>query len=205
MPAARSRLKTIKMTDDNRAAPQTPEKPALELIQFPGTIHLIDNDAKADILTERLRDVTELGFDTETRPSFRKGEVYKTAILQLATDDDAYVIQLQKLSRFDVLKRIFEEKTTLKVGVAIRDDLKKLKQSFPFLPENFVELQDLAKSKGLKNFGLQGMTEEVLNARLSKKAKITNWEARTLTRDQIMYAATDAWVGLELFRKIRAL
>lgn len=193
------------MTDDNRDAPQTAEKPPLELIQFPGTIHLIDNDAKADLLTERLDGVTELGFDTETRPSFRKGEVYKTAILQLATDDDAYVIQLQKLSRFDVFQRIFESKTTLKVGVAIRDDLKKLKHGFPFLPENFVELQDLAKSKGLKNFGLQGMTEEVLNARLSKKAKITNWEARTLTREQIMYAATDAWVGLELFRKIRAL
>lgn len=193
------------MTDDNPTVPQTTEKPVLELIQFPGTIHLIDNDAKADLLSERLRDVTELGFDTETRPSFRKGEVYKTAILQLATDDDAYVIQLQKLSRFDVFQRIFEEKATLKVGVAIRDDLKKLKQSFPFLPENFVELQDLAKSKGLKNFGLQGMTEEVLQARLSKKAKITNWEARTLTREQIMYAATDAWVGLELFRKIRAL
>lgn len=154
---------------------------------------------------QRLRDVTELGFDTETRPSFRRGEVYKTALLQLATDDDAYVIQLQKLSRFEVFKQIFEEKSILKVGVAIRDDLKKLKQGFPFVPENFVELQDLAKSKGLKKFGLQGMAEDVLQARLSKKAKITNWEARILTSEQIMYAATDAWVGLELFLRIRAL
>lgn len=179
--------------------------PELKLLRFSGQIHLIDDNAKVDALAERLSHVTELGFDTETRPSFRKGEVYQAALLQLATDNDAYLIQLQKITRFDVLKNVLEDKATLKVGVAIRDDLKKLKQGFPFVPENFVELQDLAKSKGLKNFGLQGMTEEVLQAKLSKKAKITNWEARVLTDEQIMYAATDAWVGLELFRKIRAL
>lgn len=183
------------------------EKMAVErpLLRFTGTIHLIDSDAKADALLDGLRDATELGFDTETRPSFRKGEVYNTALLQLATDRDAFVIQLQKLDRFEVFMRLFEDSSKVKVGVAIRDDLKGLQKGFPFKPQGFVELQDLAKSKGLKNFGLQGMTEEVLGARLSKKAKITNWEARVLTPEQLMYAATDAWVGLQLFRKIRGL
>lgn len=188
----------------NKNSPAALEPP-LKLIQFSGRIHLIDENKKLELLAERLCDVRELGFDTETRPSFKKGEVYSTALLQLATDEDAYLIQLQKLSRFDVFRQIFENKAILKVGVAIRDDLKKLKQGFPFLPENFVELQDLAKSKGLKNFGLQGMAAEVLQGRLSKRAKITNWEAPTLSPEQIMYAATDAWVGLELFRRIRSL
>lgn len=176
--------------------------PELKLLQFTGKIHLIDTDAKLADVSERMLAAGAFGFDTETRPSFRKGEVYGTALLQLATDDDAYLIRLQKISRFDVLKTIFENTAVLKTGVAIRDDLKKLKQGFPFTPENFTELQDLAKTKGLQNFGLQGMTEEVLNARLSKKAKITNWEAAVLTPDQVMYAATDAWVGLKLYRAI---
>lgn len=182
------------------------EKPAeLKLLQFRGEIHLIDTDAKLAAVADKLMAATELGFDTETRPSFRKGEVYKTALLQLATDDDAFLIRLRKISRFEVLKEVLQNRAVTKAGVAIRDDLKKLKQDFGFTPESFVELQDLAKNKNLKNFGLQGMTEEVLNARLSKKAKITNWEAPVLSPEQIMYAATDAWVGLELFRKISLL
>lgn len=177
--------------------------PQLKLFKFTGEIHLIDDDAKLEGLTERIGDAVEIGFDTETRPSFKKGEVYKTALLQLATDTDAFLIRLQKITRFGDIKSVLENKSIAKAGVAIRHDLKMLNQVFPFVPGSFVELQDLAKIKGLKKFGLQGMTEEVLQARLSKKAKITNWEAHTLSDEQLMYAATDAYVGLHLFRKIR--
>lgn len=175
-----------------------------EFISFPGKIHLITNDQELAQIEDKLCAATELGFDTETRPSFKKGEVYKVALLQLATDNDAFLIRLHGIRQFQIFKKIFENKDVLKVGVAIRDDLKQLQKLFPFLPQNFIELQELAKSKGLQNFGLKGMTEEVLQARLSKKAKTTNWEMPTLTEPQIMYAATDAWVGLLLFRKISA-
>jgi ribonuclease D len=176
----------------------------LPMIQFSGTIHLIDTDKALAGLADEMRAVKEFGFDTEARPAFKKGEVYQVALLQLSTDKNAYLVRLNKVNQFQVLKAIFENEEVLKVGVAIRDDIKQLQKRFGFEPRNFVELQDVAKKKGLENFGLKGMTEEVLQARLSKAAKITNWEAFELTDAQVKYAATDAWVGLELYNKLRS-
>ena len=175
----------------------------LQLIQFKGQIHLITNDAELAAVANELSMASEFGFDTETRPSFKKGEFYNTALLQLATEEDAYLIRLRGISQFEILKNVLEDKNVLKVGVAIRDDIKQLQKLFKFEPGNFIELQDVAKKNGLQNFGLKGMTEELLQARLSKAAKITNWDARELTPAQILYAATDAWVGLKLFEKMQ--
>ncbi len=169
-------------------------------ISFPGKIHLIRNDG--ELLAMNIGTPKELGFDTETRPSFKKGDVFKVALLQLSTETDAYLVRLHYVTQFQVLKSIFENKDIVKVGVAIRDDLRLLQKTFSFIPQNFVELQDLAKVKGLKNFGLKGMTEEVLQASLSKRAKTTNWETHELSDKQKVYAATDAWVGLSIYRNL---
>lgn len=177
-------------------------KPNYPLIQFKGKIHLITNDAELEQVSELLGATKELGFDTETRASFRKGEVYKVALLQLATNNDAFLIRLHGIKNFGSIKAVLENPEVLKAGVAIRDDLKNLQKLFKFNPQNFIELQDLAKKKGLKNFGLKGMTEEVLQSRLSKAAKITNWEVARLTDQQILYAATDAWIGLVLLQAL---
>lgn len=173
-----------------------------ERIRFPGKIHLICSDQDLSDAISKLNSAKLLGFDTETRASFKVGEVYKVALLQLSTENDAYLIRLHGVKQFESIKNIFENPNIVKVGVAIRDDLKALQKLFKFAPESFVELQALAKEKGLKNMGLRGMTEEVLNASLSKKAKISNWETETLTAEQIMYAATDAWIGLTLYQKL---
>lgn len=171
-------------------------------INFQGKIHLITNDQELANAEQNLNSAQALGFDTETRASFKVGEVYQVALLQLATDDDAYLIRLHGISRFEFIQSIFENQEILKVGVAIRDDLKSLQKIFKFVPQNFIELQSIAKQKGLKNMGLRGMTEEVLQASLSKKAKISNWESKKLTDQQILYAATDAWIGLKLYQAI---
>lgn len=173
-------------------------------LSFPGKIHLINTDQELQAVMSDLTSAKALGFDTETRPAFKKGEVYQVALLQLSTETDAYVVRLHRISQFDVFKRIFENPNVLKVGLAIRDDLKQLQKRFQFTPENFVELQTLAKEKGLENFGLKGMTEEVLGATITKGPKTTNWEAAELTDRQILYAATDAWIGLTLYQKLMA-
>jgi ribonuclease D len=173
-----------------------------QFISFPGTIHLIDSNEKLQLAIPTLGRFSALGFDTETKPSFKKGEVFKVALLQLATESDAYLIRLHRISQFELIKNIFESEDILKVGVAIRDDLKQLQKCFGFKPSRFVELQEIAKEKSLKNFGLKGMTDEVLGASLSKGPKLTNWEAQVLTSQQLKYAATDAWIGLKIYSKL---
>lgn len=176
---------------------------AMPFVSFPGKIHLIDSDQKLQAVATEMARVTAFGFDTETRPSFRKGEVYSVALLQLATETDAYLVRLRGVRQTQVLKSIFENESITKVGVAIRDDLKQLQKLFPFTPKGFVELQDVAKKMGLKNFGLKGMTEEVLQATISKSSKLTNWEAAELAPPQLKYAATDAWIGLRLYSELK--
>lgn len=179
------------------------EKPVFNFLSFPGKIHLITNDQQLQDVAADLVAAKELGFDTETRPSFKKGEVYNVAMLQLSTETDAYIIRFGQISHFQVLIDIFENPAVVKVGAAIRDDLKQLQKRFQFVPQNFIELQNVAKIKGLKNMGLKGMTEEVLYATISKGPKTTNWELPVLSERQIKYAATDAWIGLMLFQKLK--
>jgi ribonuclease D len=171
----------------------------LKRVSFPGKIHLIRSDQ--ELMAIEWGRLTAVGFDTETRPSFKKGDVFKVALLQLATDTDAYLLRLHFLTQFQAIKDILENKDILKVGLAIGHDLKILQKTFKFAPQGFVDLQHLAKNR-LKNFGLKGMTEEVLQGALSKRSKLTNWEARDLSADQQMYAATDAWACLAIYNKL---
>lgn len=167
--------------------------------QFPGEIIMINQDNEIALALELLRLEPFIGFDTETKPAFRKGEVYQVSLLQLATPNHALLFRLHSLTDFSLLKVFFEDESVKKIGVAIRDDIKALQKTFPFDPKGFVELSEMAKIHNLKNFGLKGMTEEVLNLTLSKRAKLSNWEIKDLKKDQILYAATDAWVGREIY------
>lgn len=190
----------------NGSPPATPPEPQpfqeLKRISFSGKIHLISSDSDMHAAADILNSALALGFDTETKPSFKKGEVYKVALLQLSTDTDAFLIRLHHITQFEIVKSVLQNEKILKVGVAIRDDLKQLQKHFPFEPKNFIELQQVAKEKGLKNFGLKGMAAEVLEGALSKGPKMTNWETPILTPAQLMYAATDAWIGLALHQKL---
>ncbi len=170
--------------------------------QFPGKIITVTKDEDVAGAMDLLKNQRIIGFDTETKPAFKKGEYYAVSLLQLATDDFAVLFRLQFLKNFETIKILFEDKSVVKTGVAIRDDIKALQKLFHFTPHGFVELSEIAKERGMKNFGLKGMTEEILNLTLSKKAKLSNWEAHDLKSDQLQYAATDAWIGKKLFEKL---
>ncbi len=180
-----------------------PDEVKKNVLSFSGEIHLITSNAELKKAASELKSAKVLGFDTETKPSYVKGRVFKVALLQLATDTHAFLIRLHSVTQFDLLIEIFENPEIVKVGVAIRDDLKALQKTFKFKPQGFIELQTVAKEKGLTKFGLKGMTEEVLQGTVNKKAKMTNWERRVLTEEQLSYAATDAWIGLKLFEKLQ--
>lgn len=175
--------------------------PSRNQLQFTGEIRLILNDR--ELAEVNFAQVTAFGFDTETKPSYRKGEVFKTALLQLATESVAYLIRLHYIKQFEPLRNVFENPEVLKVGAAVSHDLKQLQHVFPFQAKGFVDIQTVAKEKGLKNLGLKKMTEEVFNAHLSKGPKMTNWERQVLTEEQLVYAATDAWIGLKLYHELK--
>lgn len=184
------------MNDKLDPAPNYPKA------MFPGKIITITKDDQIAPAMEFIKNERIIGFDTETKPSFKKGEFYHVSLLQLSTDDYALLFRLHSLKDFSLLKIIFEDKSIVKTGVAIRDDIKALQKLFHFTHHGFVELSDIAKERGMKNFGLKGMTEEILHLTLSKKAKLSNWESHDLKHEQLQYAATDAWIGRKLYQKL---
>ncbi len=181
------------------------DTPNLELIAFEGEIIVVDSLKTLENALNELRKSKLLGFDTETKPSFKKGEKYSIALLQLSTENKAYLFRLNKIGLPAPIVEILASPDIKKVGLAIRDDLRGLKELAQFEPKNFIEIQDIAKNKGLKSQGLQTITEEIFQKRLSKKAKLTNWEAMKLTDVQILYAATDAWIGLQIYNHLETI
>ena len=163
---------------------------------------VIESDEEAQKAVEELKGEKILGFDTETRAAFRKGERYRVSLLQLATDSKAYLFRLNKLKNFTEIFKILSDPQVIKTGVAIKDDIKALKKKEHFVAENFLDLALVAKKMGIEKFGLRALTAVILKKRLSKKAKISNWEKDKLSPAQIDYAACDAAVGFDIYKRI---
>jgi len=167
-----------------------------------GPVHVICSSERMTNAVEQLSRETILGFDTETRPAFRKGQKYLPSLLQLAGENSVYLFQLKHLGLQEPLIKILADPTVIKVGVSLAHDLRELKQLTPFTQAGFVGLGKMSKEKRIKNHGLRGLAAVVLGLRISKSAQTTNWAKDELTQSQIRYAATDAWVGRELYLKL---
>ncbi|MDR0351600.1 MAG: 3'-5' exonuclease domain-containing protein 2 [Puniceicoccales bacterium] len=176
---------------------------ALPLFKFQGEIFLIDSIAEAKQAVALLLNHDLLGFDTESRPAFRKGESYPPSLVQISTDKSVYLFQLSKTNGTRPLRPIFESLHIKKVGIAIRDDINKLKELGNFKDAGFVDISDLTKTLDIKNTGLNTLAGIFLKYRISKSSQITDWSQENLSKKQIIYAATDAWVSRELFIKVR--
>lgn len=176
----------------------------LPLRAYSGKVELIKNAADLPSVVSEVMRHEVVGFDTETRPSFRKGQLYKVSLMQLAVPDYVFLIRLQHTGITPELISFLESGDVLKTGIGIRDDLHALNRLKPFVPAGFVDLVPLAREAGLKVESVKKLAGLLLGFRISKSAQTSNWEARTLTPKQIEYAATDAWVCLELYRKLAA-
>jgi ribonuclease D len=171
----------------------------LPMRKYEGPIHVIQTADDAKRAAEKLSMETLLGFDTETRAAFRVGESYDPSLLQLASADHVFLFQIKLTGLVPELCEILSNPNILKTGVSIRDDVKELRKLAPFEPAGFVELATYAKKAKIKNLGLRGMGALLLGFRISKKEQVSNWGKHELTRSQIAYAATDAWVGREIY------
>ncbi|MEO8717031.1 MAG: 3'-5' exonuclease [Burkholderiales bacterium] len=181
------------------------EMNALPIRRYEGAVHLVESEhmlerAAADILQERA-----VGFDTETRPAFRKGESHLPSLAQVATARAVYLFALQRLDCSGLLARMLGAPHIVNAGVALADDLRQLKQLFAFEAAAVLDLGQVAHRHGLKQTGLRNLTGIFLGTRIPKGTKTTNWAARHLTPQQVTYAATDAWACRELYLRFQAL
>ncbi len=178
---------------------------ALPLLQYAGKIVLVDDEKTAKKAVRELSREKILGFDTETRPCFHKGAGYLTSLVQLCGKKCAYLFRLDYCGGVPVLFPIFENPKILKVGVAVQDDVRHLKVRAPFDDAGFVDASKYTRAARIENTGLRALTAYFLGGRISKAAQVSNWAARVLSPQQIVYAATDAWTSRELFLKLQKL
>ena len=173
-----------------------------ELSWFKGEIVLVDNLKSFYEVFPKLLRSDLLGFDTETRPTFRKGRKNAVSLIQLSTEDLACLFRINKIGIPDELADLLSDPSVIKTGVAVHDDIKFLKSVRKFNPEGFVDLQTLVKDFGIQSSGLKKLTAIVLGFRISKRQQVTDWEAEQLTEAQQIYAATDAWVCYQIYKKL---
>ena len=173
-----------------------------ELSWFKGEIVLVDNLKTFYEVFPRLLISDLLGFDTETRPTFKKGKKNSVSLIQLSTGDLACLFRINKMGIPDELADLLSDPFVIKAGVAVHDDIRFLKGVRKFNPEGFIDLQNFVKDFGIQSSGLKKLAAIVLGFRISKRQQVTDWEAEELTEAQQVYAATDAWVCHQIFKKL---
>lgn len=173
----------------------------LPILRYDGPVHLITTEAGLHDALEAIRHESVIGLDTETRPTFKKGQSYLPSLVQIAASHTVYLFQLQRLDCAAVLTAILDNTRLIKAGVALSRDLSDLQKLFPFRPANICDLGDIATLNGYEQTGVRNLTGIFLGGRITKGAQTSNWAAPTLTAQQITYAATDAWVCRQLYLK----
>ena len=168
-----------------------------------GEIIVIDRLEDVATAVDDLKKCSLIGFDTETRPSFRRGESNTISLLQLATDRRAYLFRLKKIGQNQLLKELLESEDHMKVGLSVHDDFHSLNRWMPCRPKNFIELQKYVKAFGIEEMSLQKIYAIVFNQKISKRQQLSNWEADQLTPSQQQYAAIDAWACRNIYYELQ--
>lgn len=180
--------------------------PELPRFSFEGRIHVIKSESEAKRAVNVLRRSPILGIDTETRPSFRKGQNHKVALLQIATEEMCFLFRLNEMGFPACLSQLLADTEVLKVGLSLKDDFLMLKRRDPsFVPGGYIDLQPYAKAMGIEDMSLQKLYANVFHMRISKSAQLSNWEADVLTESQKVYAATDAYTCIQLYKELKQL
>jgi ribonuclease D len=173
-------------------------------VTFPGHIHIVDAISQVKSAVNALRTASVIGFDTETRPCFKRGDRHTVALLQLSTDDDAFLFRLNMTGIPAPLKELIEDDSIIKVGLSTTDDFHQLTRVCDIHPAGFVELQQLVKQFQITDMSLQKIYAILFEQKISKGQQLTNWEAQHLTEGQQSYAAIDAWACLKIYQYLQS-
>ncbi|WP_298034648.1 3'-5' exonuclease [uncultured Alistipes sp.] len=178
------------------------ETAALPAIEFKGEIRIIEHERDIVPACKFLMKQSIVGFDTETRPSFRPGVTFRVSLLQLSTPQLCFLFRLNRIPLAKPLLQVLESKEILKIGADVAGDLRSLRQIRHFRDGGFVDLQTIAPEWGIGEKSLRKLSAIVLGQRVSKAQRLSNWEATTLTDKQKLYAATDAWVCTAIYDRL---
>lgn len=170
----------------------------LEVRRYEGPVCLVSTPEELARAAHEIRREQVVGMDTETQPTFHKGQVHLPTLVQVATARAVYLFQLKRMDFTGLLKELLESPSIAKTGIGLSHDFAKLKHRFPFEEQNVVDLSAIARSQGMKQTGVRNLAALFLGFRVPKGQSTTNWARAELTRNQIIYAATDAWVCREL-------
>ena len=174
------------------------------LYVFDGEVVLIDREEQVEAAAADLSSRGVIGFDTETRPSFKKGVVHPVGLMQLSTDNRVYLFRLSKCGLPPSLQRLLSSERTVKVGVGIRDDICALRRIADFSPASFLDLQRLVRAFGIEEMAFSKLMSIIFQVRVSKRQRTSNWEAPVFTDAQTRYAATDACGSLKMYQALRS-
>ncbi len=186
-------------------APSKLEINLLPLKKYEGPVEIVSGDEHLRQVMTEISAESVLGFDIEVRPTFKSGDHFPPALVQLGGRKKVYLLQLKKLKALHELGGLFADARILKAGVAVAGDIEKLHEVMKFVPAGFVDLGKMAAKAGIKAGGVRTLAAQLLGLRISKGAQCSNWERAELTPAQVLYAATDAWVCREIFLELEKL
>ena len=170
---------------------------------FSGSITVVTDEETAAEAVKVLKTSRVIGFDTETRPSFRRGEHHDVSLLQLSTHDRAFLFRLNLLGLPECVAELLEDDEVTKIGVSIHDDFMSLRKKYDVEPSGFIDLQNYVKEFNIADNSLSRIYGILFDKRISKGQRLTNWEASELTSHQQEYAALDAVACVTIYRHLR--
>ena len=177
----------------------------LPTVSFPGKTVVVMSESEAEKAVHFLLSQDILGVDTETRPSFKKGETHMVSLLQVSTSDICFLFRLNHIGITPAILRLLENKAVPMVGLSLHDDMLSLHKRVAFTPGYFIDLQDLVGELGIEDLSLQKLYANLFHQKISKRQRLTNWDSDVLNDKQKAYAALDAWACINLYKEILRL
>lgn len=175
----------------------------LPVEEFTGRIIVIDTEKDAQKAVGYLSEFPAIGFDTETRPSFNKGQRFKISLMQISTDEACFLFRLNRIDIPEILAEFLASEQTLKIGLSLRDDFGAMRKRTEIEPGNFLDLQNYVGQFGIEDASLQKIYAILFNKKISKGQRLSNWDADVLTEPQKKYAALDAWACLRIYNLLK--
>lgn len=178
---------------------------SLPIVEFTGNIHVINDFEQAAKAVAEIREAkTLIGFDTETRPSFQKGVTHRVSLIQLSVGNTAYLFRLKKMGGLGQdLSDLLSDPNCIKVGLATNDDFNNIRKWEKTLQQHgVIEIQGLVKNYGIEDMSLAKIYGILFGLKISKRQRLTNWDADILTDKQMQYAALDAVACVEIYNEL---